>query len=489
MNSFSQPELKKAVAYAVARIVEALERLQEPWEVGANRSAESPGLEEQVLFRKAFGIAGPNASPDHLFGSITGLMQSDLARGDPTKGNELALHVLTALGVESPAQSPLLETLSLEMLRLQLAIRAAIAARLEGDHARERTILDDYRKQWLVELGTNDQVALSPKLSEAWSEYRLEKTAGASMAAWGPKTIQLQDATFAEFKDVVSDLRLDQISRAIFAQYLTTIQKLPKNRNKKYKGVLFSKLLEMDIPTTELPSGKTLSEKLIRMRSFLDWCRLTKGVPKSNPAEKMAISANSKSYAPFSDSDLKALFQSDDYCKGLHKKSWRFWVPLIGLYSGAREAEIAQLGVKDILEEEGTWIFVITDFDEGKSVKTEAGIRKVPISSRLIELGFLDYVRTLRGKGYTTLFPDKPKGSLSRAISRWFNQIYRPKVGVVPDPTGRRKVFHSFRHNAINKALKKGQSLYAHVQQVFGHEKSLLGETETYIDSFHVRVT
>jgi len=42
----------------------------------------------------------------------------------------------------------------------------------------------------------------------------------------------------------------------------------------------------------------------------------------------------------------------------------------------------------------------ITDEGEGQSVKTEAGIRRVPIHSELIRLGFLDYVRKTKESGH-----------------------------------------------------------------------------------------
>jgi integrase len=39
----------------------------------------------------------------------------------------------------------------------------------------------------------------------------------------------------------------------------------------------------------------------------------------------------------------------------------RYWIPLIGLYSGMRLAEICQLHIEDIIRLDGSWCFDIND--------------------------------------------------------------------------------------------------------------------------------
>ena len=46
--------------------------------------------------------------------------------------------------------------------------------------------------------------------------------------------------------------------------------------------------------------------------------------------------------------------------------------------------------------ESGIWYFDITDEEEAKQLKSESAKRFVPIHSRLIELGFLNYVDDTR---------------------------------------------------------------------------------------------
>ena len=108
---------------------------------------------------------------------------------------------------------------------------------------------------------------------------------------------------------------------------------------------------------------------------------------------------------------------------GLHqgdKASMYYWIPLIGLHTGARKNEICQLQPADIMSIKGTWCFNITTEGDEKSLKTgdHGGSKRiVPIHSNLISLGFLAFVDANR----TT---PNPNGRLFRdatytAVNKW----------------------------------------------------------------------
>lgn len=124
-----------------------------------------------------------------------------------------------------------------------------------------------------------------------------------------------------------------------------------------------------------------------------------------------------------------------------------YWVPLLGLFTGARVGELVQLKVADIVQAEGVWCIDINE-DEGKRLKTENSKRQVPIHSELIRLGFLDYLQDIKDAGHSGLWPtmhlNEEKPSLG--FSRWFNETPRRDVRDnegkpvdIPD-------FHSLRH-------------------------------------------
>lgn len=83
---------------------------------------------------------------------------------------------------------------------------------------------------------------------------------------------------------------------------------------------------------------------------------------------------------------------------------------MIGLFTGARENEICQLHLEDIYkhEETGIWVFDVNEHNSNitkKSVKKGEHARLVPIHQKLIDLGFLGFVGTLKQRKEVRLFP------------------------------------------------------------------------------------
>lgn len=138
---------------------------------------------------------------------------------------------------------------------------------------------------------------------------------------------------------------------------------------------------------------------------------------------------------------------------GLIRKSYQRWGSLIGIYTGARLNEIAQLHLKDIRQHDGVWCFDLNDDDEGKHLKAVASKRLVPVHPRLIELGLLQFVQEMKAKGGERLFPDFrycDKNGWGRHLGRWFNESLLPKLGL------KRKelVFHSLRHTVVTQLMQ-----------------------------------
>jgi integrase len=145
-----------------------------------------------------------------------------------------------------------------------------------------------------------------------------------------------------------------------------------------------------------------------------------------------------------------------------------YWLPLLALYTGARQRELGQLRVKDIAEEPylddsgddaRAWVIRLV-FDAADALqpdglpqnraavhrlKNEGSERRVPIHAALIELGFLRYVDTMRETGHGRVFPDllpDKYGNVAASWSKWFGRWLRGTCKI----TDKRMVFHSFRH-------------------------------------------
>lgn len=143
----------------------------------------------------------------------------------------------------------------------------------------------------------------------------------------------------------------------------------------------------------------------------------------------------------------------------------KFWIPLVALYSGLRAGEIVQLLKADIREEDGVWFFDITKSeDDGKKLKTQSSIRKVPIHAALIGLGFLDHVKKAKGSG--RIFPDIALGNdgyPSHNWSKWWGR-YTALIKVATPKTA----FHSFRHN-FKDALQNAKAPEYIARALMGH--------------------
>ncbi|MCU7890269.1 MAG: site-specific integrase [Candidatus Thiodiazotropha sp. (ex Ustalcina ferruginea)] len=164
----------------------------------------------------------------------------------------------------------------------------------------------------------------------------------------------------------------------------------------------------------------------------------------------------------FHPDELKRLFEGTEMRRFASdaKLAHFYWLPHIGLFTGARVNEICQLNPQaDIIHEDGIWCFSFsedTPSDEhvDKSIKTKDN-RVIPIHSQLIDLGILDYIETLKKKGDTLIFPKwKPeRGRASPKAEKWFRQFIRD-IGLRDETPKKRLVgMHAFRSNLLNRAL------------------------------------
>ena len=218
---------------------------------------------------------------------------------------------------------------------------------------------------------------------------------------------------------------------------------------------------------------RTKRKKLQRLGAFLNWARdvAEYTTVSTSPLKLGKSKGEALHYHPFTGDDLSLLFGSDAYRAHSFPKASEFWIPLLGLYTGARMNELAQLQVEDITELDDVPVLRIND-EGDKRTKTPASTRTVPLHPALVAAGLLNYQAAIKAEGWHRLFPELTKSKIARygyskEPSERFT-AYRRGVGVSPT-VDRQKVFHSFRTTA-NSALRRLDVPLERRQRLVGHE-------------------
>ena len=130
-----------------------------------------------------------------------------------------------------------------------------------------------------------------------------------------------------------------------------------------------------------------------------------------------------------------------------------YWLALICLFQVCRREEAGQLAIKDIGKADGITYLQITDEGEDQALKNQGNKRRLPVHSSLIQLGFLEYVESVKAAGHTRLFPQLKHGAngYSDSVGKFFSRLVT-KAGL-SDPA---LVLHSLRHGGITKLTSAG---------------------------------
>jgi integrase len=316
-----------------------------------------------------------------------------------------------------------------------------------------------------------------PTLFEEIERYLNEQALGGE---WSPQTAADARGDFEQFKAILGDLPVAALSHEPLNKLKDTLLKLPANINKmpQTRGRSVEEILALGLPPQ---SPLTVKKKWDRVTSFLGWLE-GKGLIEKNFAKGKKPKARAQSYEKFTQEDLDRLFGSPEYRTGSFSEPFQYWLPVLGLYTGARLEELAQLHLADI-HKTGTadfWSLEITEEihkEAGaaaeKTLKTKSSRRLCPIHTSLIDAGLLAYIDDLKRRSYDRLFPElRPDmlGKVSGRASEWFTTYRRDKG--VGELTGKsRKNFHSFRHT-MNSSLQRAGVSQEIREALCGHAAS-----------------
>ena len=293
-----------------------------------------------------------------------------------------------------------------------------------------------------------------------------------------------------EFIEIIGNIPVSSLSKESIRTYIKTQMKLPINRKKnpKYRDLSIVEIMKLKgvKPQSRLNVNKFLS----RLTTFMRF-GISQGYIKENYIDGMKLPISKtegrKRRKPFSPDDLVKILHPNTYLdwtidykkissnqhktfttnKDVKYQKPFYWSFLVGILTGMRTNEFAQLLIKDVIKKDNVWMFSI-DETEGKTVKTTSSIRKVPVHPTLISLGFLDYIKIIKSQGFDRVFPEltRHRDGYATKISQHYNEKFLPALGIWEKQV---KVLYCTRHTFINRCYIKGVDRDI-IKSIVGHE-------------------
>ncbi|QEY64968.1 site-specific integrase [Metapseudomonas lalkuanensis] len=290
----------------------------------------------------------------------------------------------------------------------------------------------------------------------------------------------------SQLQQIINLLGPDRLTSSLCTDDLTNLKASLKHKNKNSLS-----LPEVDLSWDDLEEsegnigGETIHRYFNLLKRFIIYCEES-NYPLGQIDMNVKLAGKSPTtshYLTFDPTELEAILTSRVYTTEPTERfrwtpySYCFWLPLLGVFTGARPGELCQLYAGDVFEESGIPVIRITDRGPLQRLKTDASARHIPIHPQLLATGFLDFVAMRRKEGgrFQPLFPELPydqRHGHARAASRWFSGQGITDLGYLSAcglSKGMGYCLYSFRHTFIDMLRKVG------VQEMM--IKTLVGHT------------
>lgn len=340
--------------------------------------------------------------------------------------------------------------------------------------------------------------ASTPLLSQAVAEF-LEHEAKTGKDAM----LRKHKGCLPVFVELVGDIRLQDLKQRQLNSFFQDLCRLPKTWNliRQREKLTVCQIIQREWPGIELLGPKSYRATWRPSISrFLSWARATyhdDGFPAGLTLDEAKYSGDRKmgenKQRALKPDELKRMFEGPEM-KALADdpaEHHKFWLPIICLYTGSRINEVVQLNPQTDIKQDGAgvWYFELSEDSDGaeglaKSIKTGV-TRRVPIHSKLIELGFLSYFERVKASGSKLLFPPWSKldrnGKL-RQPGDWFRRRFLTDMGLhgAENESGRAlRGAHAFRHTFLTYGHAQGLDLERLTHKLPSHQSSVVAG---YID-------
>ncbi|MEZ8826149.1 site-specific integrase [Vibrio amylolyticus] len=213
----------------------------------------------------------------------------------------------------------------------------------------------------------------------------------------------------------------------------------------------------------ECLSESSIKDYVQKASSFFEWCNQNE-YTDINPFKGIRFRKTAKDNSAkqhYTYDQLTKIFTHEGFTKKAFKYDYQFWLPFLGYYTGARLNELCQLYRDDVIQIDDLWCLHIRSTREDQRLKNINSERIIPLHSKLIEMGFVEFATksdtrrvfdelSLKRDGYGTV------------ASKWFGR-FKKSLRFTKGHD-----FHSFRHTFATQL--KHSSINVHTAaDLLGH--------------------
>jgi integrase len=389
------------------------------------------GLSEREMLKRAADLEIYIAIAEHA-----------LARGDISAIREQMDELLHVFRINLDPKSVTFRQLGMALLKEDVKALGAIERRHKGE---------PIETPKLPSVGA-ETTSGGERISAAFEGWKKSK-------APSPTTLREFKYAINRFIELHGDMPVQKITRNSVREFREALQQLPVRRAGILQRATLPKLVEWSRKNSETQkvAPATVNKVLGGVQAVAVWSRdngfIPDDVPWADPFSKMRLEKPEPEREPWEAAELRVLFASSVFTKGTQPRAGggvaALWLPLLGIFTGARLGELAPLTAADVTVDEATGITaiaIIEDLKKGRRLKTRSSRRIIPVHPELVRLGFIKFVNQVKHEGGSDarLFPllkPGPLGGFAEGWSKWFGRYIRV-LGI----GNRRHVFHSFRH-------------------------------------------
>ncbi|MET3844343.1 hypothetical protein [Bradyrhizobium sp. OAE829] len=247
----------------------------------------------------------------------------------------------------------------------------------------------------------------------------------AKLGEWNEKTQRQARSLVATFIEMIGEDHVRALAQSRIAEYRSLLLALPRSYGKGQndRDTSLSEWLERAKKLPEKEVGResgTLNRHLTQLQEVLVYIEACgHKIPEFSGVSKLLSKKKGRARDernPFSPEDLAAIFAQPPWtgCESLDNRivpgemiyhDALSIVPYLARYTLGRREELCGLDVGDVLEENGiSYIFIRPN--EHRTVKNPQSKRRIPLTGKVIRLGFLRYHAEIKSLGHKLLFPE-----------------------------------------------------------------------------------